>query len=135
MEDVFADVDARPKRRQGVTGQTIEAQMRGTMCQITEYELDTLRDEISRLTSERDQALAQLAAVQRDMRERCSKWHDEVVAHDQSGIDYSDAVGIPISIRYELEQSVKAHEYSAREIRAIPLIPTPSPRRAQPGET
>lgn len=69
----------------------------------------------------RDQALARLAAVQMEMRERCAKWHDEVVAHDQGGIDYSNAVGVPISNRYELEQSVKAHEYSAREIRAIPI--------------
>lgn len=46
---LFANVEARPKRRQGITGQTIEAMMRGTMCQITEYELDALRDEIARL--------------------------------------------------------------------------------------
>lgn len=75
------------------------------------------------LDAERGQALARLAVAQHDMRERCAKWHDEVVAHDQSGIDYSDAIGITISNRYELEQSVKAHEYSAREIRAIPLDP------------
>lgn len=44
LNAVFRDVEARPKRRQGITGMTIEAQMRGTMCQITEYELDVLRD-------------------------------------------------------------------------------------------
>lgn len=47
--EVFANVEARPKRRQGVTGMTIDAQMRGTMCQINEYELDVLRDAISDL--------------------------------------------------------------------------------------
>lgn len=85
MEDVFAAIDARPKRRQGITGQTIEAQMRGTMCQITEYELDTLRDEISRLTAERDQALARLAAAQLDTVERCAALLIELGHVSESG--------------------------------------------------
>ena len=57
MNEIFTAVEARPKRRHGITGQTIESQMRGTMCQITEYELDVLREEIARLTAERDTAL------------------------------------------------------------------------------
>jgi len=42
-DEIFAAVHARPKRRQGITGQTIDAQMRGTICQITESELEELR--------------------------------------------------------------------------------------------
>ena len=61
MNEIFAAVEGRPKRRQGITGQTIEAQMRGTMCQITEYELDVLREEIARLTAERDHVCAETA--------------------------------------------------------------------------
>lgn len=48
-DEIFSAVHARPKRRQGITGQTIDAQMRGTMCQITELELEELRDELARL--------------------------------------------------------------------------------------
>lgn len=51
-DEIFAAVHARPKRRQGITGQTIDAQMRGTMCQITEWELEELSDEIARLRAE-----------------------------------------------------------------------------------
>ena len=48
-DEIFSAVYARPKRRQGITGQTIDAQMRGTMCQITELELEELRDELASL--------------------------------------------------------------------------------------
>jgi len=51
-DEIFSAVYARPKRRQGITGQTIDAQMRGTMCQITEWELEELRDEITHIRAE-----------------------------------------------------------------------------------
>lgn len=51
-DEIFAAVHARPKRIQGITGQTIDAQMRGTMCQITEWELEELCDEIARLRAD-----------------------------------------------------------------------------------
>lgn len=52
-DEIFAAVEARPKRKQGgVCGQTIEEHMRGTVCQITEYELDALREETARLIAE-----------------------------------------------------------------------------------
>ncbi|REF70419.1 hypothetical protein [Paracoccus versutus] len=51
-DEIFSAVYARPKRRQGITGQTIDAQMRGTICQITELELEELRDELARLRAE-----------------------------------------------------------------------------------
>lgn len=65
--------------------------------------------------AERDEALAILAGAF----EVAAKWHDDNATYDQSGIDYSDVVGIPISNRRELDQSVKTHAYSAREIRAL----------------
>ncbi len=51
-DEIFSAVYARPKRRQGITGQTIDAQMRGTICQITELELEELRDELASLRAE-----------------------------------------------------------------------------------
>lgn len=70
---------------------------------------------IARLTAERDEALASAAAAY----ERAAQWHDEVAAHAQSGIDYSDAVGVPISNRAQLAESVRQHEYSSRAILAL----------------
>lgn len=70
MNEIFAAVEGRSKRRQGITGQTIEAQMRGTMCQITEYELDVLRDEIARLTAEleeRDKRVSTLSRLAQEL--------------------------------------------------------------------
>lgn len=58
-EDLIAAVHARPKRRQGITGQTIDAQMRGTMCQITEWKLEELCDELARLRAEVDRMTAE----------------------------------------------------------------------------
>ena len=60
-DEILSAVYARPKRRQGVTGQTIEAQMRGTMCQITEWELEELRDELARLRAEVERLTAALS--------------------------------------------------------------------------
>lgn len=58
MNEIFAAVEGRPKRMQGISGQTIEAQMRGTMCQITEYELNVLCEEIASLTAELEEVKA-----------------------------------------------------------------------------
>jgi hypothetical protein len=59
-------------------------------------------------------ALALVAAE----REAVARWHDEAAQHDQRGLDYSDAVGIPISNAVELSESVKFHRQSAASIRA-----------------
>jgi hypothetical protein len=50
---------------------------------------------------------------------RAAAYHDNIAAHDQGGIDYSDAVGIPISNRADLERSVRVAEMDAAAIRAI----------------
>lgn len=60
-DEIFSAVYARPKRRQGITGQTIDAQMRGTICQITELELEELRDELARLRAEVERLTAALS--------------------------------------------------------------------------
>jgi len=67
-DEIFAAVHARPKRRQGITGQTIDAQMRGTICQITELELEELRAELARLRAEVERLTAALSTVQRAAR-------------------------------------------------------------------
>ena len=61
IDEIFSAVEARPKRRQGITGQTIDAQMRGTICQITEMELEELRDELARLRAEVERLTAALS--------------------------------------------------------------------------
>ena len=45
-----------------------------------------------------------------------SDWHLEVARQDQSGMEYSAAVGIIISNWDQLYTSVKIHEWCAREI-------------------
>ena len=74
-DEIFSAVYARPKRRQGITGQTIDAQMRGTMCQITELELEELRDELARLRA------ASEGVIDRQFAElRFNQIRDEAVA-------------------------------------------------------
>lgn len=90
MNEIFAAVEGRPKRTQGITSQTIEAQMRGTMCQITEYELDVLREEIARLTAERDTARAETAALI----ERAAVLCDGTAKYHMSDPDDIDVVGL-----------------------------------------
>jgi len=48
-----------------------------------------------------------------------AEWHQEVAQHDQGGIEYSGAVGIPISNMVELQQSVKMHQWSAEWLIAL----------------
>jgi hypothetical protein len=50
-----------------------------------------------------------------------SEWHLDVAKHDQGGMDYSSAVGIPISNWDELDTSVRTHEWCAREILGLAL--------------
>ncbi|WP_028711078.1 hypothetical protein [Paracoccus pantotrophus] len=102
-DEIFAAVHARPKRRQGITGQTIDAQMRGTMCQITEWELEELRAEVERLTDAHDSVCGKLAgviaaladerahadALMDDIRQRLS--YDAETFHDQGAWDREDA--------------------------------------------
>lgn len=92
-DDLFAVVHARPKRRQGITGQTIDAQMRGTMCQITEWELEELSDELARLRAEVERLTAALADERRhaDALSEAAEMLDThaVAIHDADGKCYS----------------------------------------------
>lgn len=65
-DDVFNAVHSRPKRRQGITGQTVDSMMRGTMCQITEYELDVLWQVIVELKDALINCEAEIDAYIRD---------------------------------------------------------------------
>jgi Lar family restriction alleviation protein len=69
-----------------------------------------------------DLAAAQVAAAYEAVAFR----FDEIAKHDQGGIDYSDAVGVPISNRTELEESVRNAVQVAQDIRAL----TPDDARA-----
>lgn len=80
---------------------------------------DAAIEEIARLTRENEALRAERDAIAAAAFEAAARWHDDVAAHDQSGIDYSDAVGIPISNRANLAESVRKHEYSAQAIRAL----------------
>lgn len=51
--------------------------------------------------------------------EVAAKYHDEIFEHDSGGIQYSNAVGIPISNRAELEESCKRAHIDAKAIRAL----------------
>lgn len=81
-DEIFYAVHARTKRSQGITGQTIEAQMRGTMCQITEYELETLRDEIARLTAALERAVSQVS----DLSTKLGKAEGKLLASETYGV-------------------------------------------------
>ena len=72
----------------------------------------TKREQLARLE-------AQLATARGDALEEAADWHMEVAKHDQSGMDYSEAVGIPINNWVDLDLSVKTHEWCAREILAL----------------
>lgn len=60
------------------------------------------------------------AAIWREAMEKAVAMHEEAAEHDQSGMDYSDAVGIPISNYKELKQSAELHQFCAFAIRLIP---------------
>lgn len=75
--------------------------------------------QIEGLKKQRDTAF--LAGVKAGL-EAAAQRFDEIAQHDQSGIDYSDAVGIAISNRAELQKSVRHAEMDAAAIRAIDPI-------------
>ena len=56
--------------------------------------------------------------------QEAAEWHKEVIAHDQGGLDYASAVGIPISNDDDLRASVAIHEYALNRILA--MIDTPA---------
>lgn len=93
LDAVFRDVEARPKRRQGITGMTIEAQMRGTMCQITEYELDVLREALTAQAAKLAEAEAEIDALEQRIAEL-----------EQNLQTTADALGHAILARIEAEQ-------------------------------
>jgi len=51
--------------------------------------------------------------------EAAAKYHDDIFEHDSGGIQYSNAVGIPISNREYLEESCKRAHLDAKAIRAL----------------
>ena len=75
--------------------------------------------------AERELADALAAQTRRDAQmtakgmRAAAEWHQEVAQHDQGGIEYSGAVGIPISNMVELQQSVKMHQWSAEWLIAL----------------
>ncbi|AUQ64395.1 hypothetical protein [Phaeobacter inhibens] len=74
---------------------------------------------IHELVAQRDALRAQLQAARDEALEEAASIFDEEAAHDWGGIDYSEAVGIPICNRADLVKSAKRAEENARLIRAL----------------
>ena len=84
--------------------------------------LDGYRELGARAAAAETRADAAQAAITRAYQrglDAAASYHDEIALHDQSGIEYSLLVGIPISNRADLERSVTRAEMDAKIIRAL----------------